>query len=99
MINKYNDEKVQRVVNGLNPVGGIDDVFIKYANDELAAVAQFSQVNSQFYQGIPGITNVSGEVVFAQEKLNMLGLYIHFSKSGARTVNRTWNPIPKSQLS
>ncbi len=64
-------EEVHSLLDELNPVGVIDDIYIKFVENELSTVAQFSEYNSQFSQGIPGIENVAGEIAYKSNQLQV----------------------------
>jgi uncharacterized protein (TIGR02099 family) len=63
----------QVLLNNLSPVGQISDVYLLKSdnNDDIKALARFSDVTSSFSQGIPGIENVSGALSFAQQNLQI----------------------------
>jgi uncharacterized protein (TIGR02099 family) len=61
----------QQLLNDLAPLGQINDVYLLKNNDDLKAFASFSNVNSSFSQGIPGVENISGELSLAQQSLNI----------------------------
>jgi len=65
------DEKLQHLINGIEPSGEVNDLFIKYDNDELITVANFKNLDSHFYQGIPGIVNVDGQVIYKDSQLQI----------------------------
>lgn len=62
-------QDIRAVIDELDPVGKIDNVFVKYADNKLSTVAYFSDFTSQFSGGIPGIENVSGEVIYSDQQL------------------------------
>lgn len=61
----------ETLLNNLAPVGQITDVYLLNNDDDIKAVAQFSDVTSSFSQGIPGVENVSGELTFTQKNLQV----------------------------
>jgi uncharacterized protein (TIGR02099 family) len=50
--------------------GKVDDVFIRYQQEKLAILADFSEVSNQYSQNIPGIENVSGQLSFVDNYLS-----------------------------
>jgi uncharacterized protein (TIGR02099 family) len=61
----------QKLLKGLAPVGKINDIYLLTNDDDIKAHARFSAVASSFSQGIPSIENVSGELNFAEQNLNI----------------------------
>ena len=61
----------EALFDGLAPIGQISDVYLLNGIDEFQALASFSQLNSSYSQGIPGIENVSGELSFAEQHLTI----------------------------
>jgi uncharacterized protein (TIGR02099 family) len=61
----------QQLLNDLAPVGQISDVYLLKNGDDIKAHARFSEATSFFSQGIPGIENVSGELSFDKQNLNI----------------------------
>jgi len=61
----------QALLNKLAPIGQMSDIYLLKDNDDIKALASFSEVTSSFSQGIPGIENVSGELSFVQQYLNI----------------------------
>ena len=60
---------IRTLIDELNPVGRIDDVFLKLVDDKFSTIAQFSDYSSQFSGGIPGIENVDGELIYADQQV------------------------------
>ncbi|MFB0980314.1 MAG: YhdP family protein [Alteromonadaceae bacterium] len=61
----------QKLLNNLAPVGQISDVYLLKNGDDIKAHARFSEATSFFSQGIPGVENVSGELSFNKQHLNI----------------------------
>jgi uncharacterized protein (TIGR02099 family) len=61
----------QKLLQDLAPVGQINDIYLLNNVDDVKAAASFSGVTSSFSQGIPGIENVSGELSFTQQHLQL----------------------------
>ncbi|MDG1753309.1 MAG: DUF3971 domain-containing protein, partial [Thalassotalea sp.] len=62
-------DDIRSLIDELDPIGKIDNIFIKYADNKLSTVAQLSGYSSQFSEGIPGIENVDGEIIYADQQL------------------------------
>jgi uncharacterized protein (TIGR02099 family) len=62
-------DDISTLIDELDPVGKIDNIFLKYANNSLSTVAQFSGYSSQFSRGIPGIENVDGELIYSDQQI------------------------------
>ncbi|MDO6444723.1 YhdP family protein [Colwellia sp. 1_MG-2023] len=62
---------VNLLIDELDPVGTINDVYFKFANDKLSTVAQFSDYSSQYSNGIPAIENVTGEIIYSDQQLQV----------------------------
>jgi uncharacterized protein (TIGR02099 family) len=85
----------QKLLNNLAPIGQISDVYLLKSDDDIKAVARFSEVTSSFSQGIPGIENVSGELSFAQQQLNIK----LFAENGQLDFNKHFlYPIPYQSI-
>jgi len=80
----------------INPVGKIQDVYIEIDEDKLSGVAQFAEVTTQYANGIPGIENVSGQVAFKDQKLQLELI----AKNGALDFEKHFKaPIDYTSLS
>ena len=55
----------------LGAVGRIEDIHFHTSTNDLAMTARFSDVDSHFSHGIPGISNVSGELVYSNNQLQI----------------------------
>ena len=55
----------------LDAVGRIEDIHFHTSTNDLAMTARFSDVDSHFSHGIPGISNVSGELVYSNNQLQI----------------------------
>lgn len=86
----------QKLLNDLAPVGQINDVYLLKNNDDIKALAQFSEVTSSFSEGIPGIENVSGELSFSQKNLHIKLL----AENGSLDFDKHFlYPIPYQSIS
>ncbi|MEW6989188.1 YhdP family protein [Colwelliaceae bacterium 6441] len=59
------------IIKQLNPMGTVNDIYLQLVDNELSSVATFTDFTSQYSEGIPGIQNVSGELVFAEQQLQV----------------------------
>ncbi len=67
------DDQVNQLAKGVMLEGKLQDIYIKQDDHQYAAVADFSVSSSAYYQGIPGIDNLTGEMIYqgTQLKLNL----------------------------
>jgi uncharacterized protein (TIGR02099 family) len=64
-------QATRQLIDELDPIGQFDKVFFKFADDKLSTVAEFSDYTSQFSEGIPGIENVNGEIIYSEQLLQV----------------------------
>lgn len=64
-------QEIRTLIDELGPIGNVDDVFVKFADDNLSTVAKLSGYSSHYSQGIPGVENVSGEVIYSDQQLQI----------------------------
>ena len=67
----FDDETLESLLVNLAPTGRIDDIHFFGSKSDMAITASFNEVNSHFSHGIPGIDNVSGELVYQSNKLHI----------------------------
>jgi len=65
------EQEISLLVEQLNPTGMIEDIYVNYEDESFSVVSNFSHMTSLYSQGIPGIENVSGELVFQDNKLHI----------------------------
>ncbi|WP_259369555.1 YhdP family protein [Colwellia sp. MB02u-10] len=65
------DVGLEKLLLDLDAVGRVEDIHFRSIADNIAITAAFSDVGSHFSQGIPGIDNVSGELVYANNQLQI----------------------------
>lgn len=65
------DKKVVDMVDGLSPHGTLQQIFFKQTDGTLKLNAKFNGISTLYQQGIPGVEHLSGEVSFANEKLQI----------------------------
>ncbi len=87
---------LEKLLFDLDAVGRVEDIYFRINPNNTAITATFSDVDSHFSQGIPGLDNVSGELIYAnnqlQISLNAIDGALHFDKHFKY-------PIPYSHLS
>jgi len=90
------DDKLTNLIEDLSPSGKISDVFIRKSNGALEISADFSELNSQFGSGIPGIEHVSGSLVVVNNQVQ-----VEFAaENGALDFDKHFiRPIPYHHLS
>lgn len=64
------DTAKQKLLQDLGLTGSLDDVFIKYQQEQLSVLADFANITNHFSHGIPGIENVSGKISFVDNYLS-----------------------------
>ncbi len=67
----FDDEGIENLLVDLAPTGRIDDIHFFGSKSDMAITASFNDVNSHFSHGVPGIDNVSGELVYQNNKLHI----------------------------
>jgi uncharacterized protein (TIGR02099 family) len=67
----FNDEGIERLLIDLNPTGSIENIYFSADQNDIAVTASFKDIDSHYSQGIPGIDNVSGELIFQNNKLHI----------------------------
>lgn len=87
--------KNRTLLSELNLKGKSHDVFIKKTSEDIAVLTNFTNVSTQYSQGIPGIENISGTVSFTQQHLHLdLG-----AEQGSLDFNKHFiAPIPYESL-
>lgn len=87
---------LEKLLFDLDAVGRVEDIYFRSNPNNTAITATFSDVDSHFSQGIPGLDNVSGELIYAnnqlQISLNAIDGALHFDKHFKY-------PIPYTHLS
>ena len=67
----FDDQAVESLLVDLAPTGRIEDIYFFGDKSNMAITANFTDVNSHFSHGIPGIDNVSGELTYQSNKLHI----------------------------
>lgn len=77
-------QNMWELLSQLNINGKSNDIFVRKTTDDISALASFSEVSTQYSQGIPGVENISGILSFNQDylhlKLEAVQGYIDFNK-------------------
>ena len=90
------DKQMRATVEKLAMQGGIDQFYLQSQAGDYQVSADFDQLSTQFSQGIPGIKNSQGSVLFADNKL----LVDLTASQGALDFERHFIlPIPYEDLS
>ena len=65
------DQNSREFFSGLDVKGIANDLFFKKSADDIKAVAHFSNVSSEYSQGVPGVDNLSGSLSFTEQFLHL----------------------------
>ena len=69
------NKTVKQLVHGIMPEGELSNIFVNHNNNnnnnEYAVVADISMLSSAYYQGIPGIKNLSGQLISKGPRLQL----------------------------
>ncbi|MCW8833130.1 MAG: YhdP family protein [Colwellia sp.] len=65
------EQNTRNLFSQLNVVGEAHDIYLKKSADNIQALANFTQVSTQFSQGIPGVKNLSGQLSFTENNLHL----------------------------
>ncbi len=61
----------RELVEQLALTGQVRQLVVEQRGENLQAIAEFSHVNNEYSQGIPGIDNASGKVTFSEQNLHL----------------------------
>jgi len=90
------DEQLKNLIAELSPSGKLADIFINKDKDAVWLAADFSGVSTQFSHGIPGIEQVAGSLVLAEQQLQVKLT----AENGALDFDKHFiRPIPYNSLS
>ncbi|WP_206485130.1 YhdP family protein [Thalassotalea sp. G2M2-11] len=64
------DEQTRSLIKKLAPTGELHDIFWQKKPNGMSLVASLAQVNTQYGDGIPGVENLSGELIYQPGKLH-----------------------------
>ncbi len=91
-----NDHGLEGLLAELAPTGRVENIYFENSHGDIAISANFNNIDSHFSNGIPGIDNVSGELIYQGDKLH-IALNAH---DGALDFDKHFKlPIQYSQLS
>lgn len=92
----FDDVGLEKLLFDLNAVGRIENINFRINADDLAITASFNDVDSHFSHGIPGIDNVSGQLVYFNHQLQISLNAV----DGALNFDKHFKyPIPYTNLS
>ena len=90
------DLNTQTMLNDMLPKGTVSDVYFSLDNNkQISLSANFSEVSTEFSQGIPGVDNFSGHVLYAQ---NTLKFDAHAGKGALDFDKHFIKPIPYNEI-
>jgi len=89
------DVGLEGLMLDLDPIGRIEDIHFRFSPEDVAITATFNDVDSHFSHGIPGIDNVSGELVYLNHQLQVAIIAVN----GALNFDEHFKyPIPYTRL-
>lgn len=91
-----NDKNVAQLLEKTSPVGVITDLFLQVSKNNQAVVADIKGVTTHPFVGIPGVSNINGELVF---KNNAAQLSLVSENGALDFAEHFIQPIPYSVLS
>ncbi|WP_353517383.1 YhdP family protein [Thalassotalea sp. SU-HH00458] len=65
------EQTSRQLIEELHPTGQLDNIFLKFADDKISTIAEFSNYTSEYSGGIPGIENVKGELIYSDQLLQV----------------------------
>ncbi|GLX77853.1 DUF3971 domain-containing protein [Thalassotalea insulae] len=65
------DDSTQRLMAQLAPAGTIENIYLQQDEQSLSAVANFSEIKTNYSQGIPGVTSLNGELIYQPGTLHL----------------------------
>ena len=91
----FDDIPLEKMLFNLSAKGRVEDINFRTNADDIAISAKFNNIDSQFSHGIPGIDNVSGELLYSNKQLQISLNAI----DGALDFDQHFKyPIPYTQL-
>ena len=67
----FDNVSLEKLLLDLDAVGRIEDIYFRTSGNDIAIAAKFNDVDSHFSHGIPGIDNVSGELIYFNHQLQI----------------------------
>ncbi|WP_440876232.1 YhdP family protein [Thalassotalea sp. PLHSN55] len=64
-------EKTRKLIAELDLKGHLSEVQFQVQDDQVQALASFSDTSTEFSQGIPGMDNLSGDILFSKDTLKI----------------------------
>lgn len=65
------DDQGLSLVTDINPSGSFEDIYFSINDENVDVIASFSRINSAYSNGIPGLTDINGEVVLSNRQLQV----------------------------
>ena len=65
------DDNLRTMIEALSLEGSINELYFQKVNDNYQVAAEFNDFSNKFYQGIPGLINSSGDLLFADQQLQL----------------------------
>ena len=91
-----NNQKAIELLEQINPEGIIKDVFLQKAPNKQLAFARIKGVTTSPYVGIPGISNVGGDIAFSDGSLQLM---LTATEGALDFAEHFIKPIPYNVLS
>ena len=92
----FDDVPLEKLLLDLDAVGRVEDIHFSTSADDVAVSATLIDVDSHFSYGIPGIDNVSGELLYAN---NQLQITLNATDGELNFGKHFKKPIPYTHLS
>ena len=67
----FGQQNTRKLLSELEVSGQANEIFFNKSNDDIQALARFSDVSTKYSQGIPGIDNTSGTLSYTQQFLHI----------------------------
>ena len=90
------DEKMRKIVQSLAMQGSVDDFYFQSKAEKIQVSAEFDDFSTGFTEGIPGIKNSKGSILFADKTLQ---LDLTANKGALDFKHHFILPIPYDELS
>lgn len=91
-----NDLKITQLLEKTAPVGVIENLFVQMSPNKKVAIANIKGVTTYPYGGIPGVSNIEGELIF---KNSALKLMLNAKEGVLDFAEHFVKPIPYNELS
>jgi len=91
-----NDEKLNQTLVNIQPMGNINDIFLQVSPNKKALLANVEGFNSHPYHAIPGVSNLTGQLVMQD---NIAHLSLVADKGAFDFAEHFEKPIPYNNFS